>query len=516
MYINSLKKVALFFTLTIVFPFTNLMAIDGPGNMPGAGRERPARKSRKNTEKQRHLEEELKDKQDQISEMLDTLTEAINGNENIHEEDIQIVQSTLEDSSKYVLRMGKAGQCDFYLLKAWANYYNDDSQSALKDALKAYKADPLNSDAKATVAAMSLINGDYKAFASLKKPAKPAIEKKSTRRGRAARPTRTRRSTSKGKLNFNIEMMHTELLGKTIERNEFLCLSGATFTLPAENSVGCILVWKSDYQAEKKDGKSGRLKLQKSRSADGGLFDPMMGGQGMPGGRTRPRSRSNGNAGNQIEAFKLLFMHYLNNSQIKFAALNIDKQTDKEEIAAYLMENPSLWAQILLADNPDRDMSELHAIKETQPVMIITATDGTICYAGSADSFVPIILLENLKNKIVEADNVIDDDFDKLPQVQETPNKDTIVENENGQEQYGESETLEREMQAQKLYEQANIYYKKGKFIGYGKCVKFAREIIEKYPETQYTEMSREMLRDLPRRKQQQFKITDEELGINN
>ncbi len=166
---NSFKKISLILILTAVCSFTNLMAIDGPGDMPGMTRERPARKSRKNTEKQRQMEEELKDKQEQISEMLGTLTGAINGNESISEEDIQIVQSTLEDSSKYVLRMEKPSQCNFYLLKAWANYYSDDRQGALKDALKAYKADPLNSDAKATVAVMSLINGEYKAFASLKK-----------------------------------------------------------------------------------------------------------------------------------------------------------------------------------------------------------------------------------------------------------------------------------------------------------------------------------------------------------
>ena len=237
---------------------------------------------------------------------------------------------------------------------------------------------------------MSLINGDCKAFASLKKPIKPKVEKKSTRRGRPARPTRTRQTTSKGKLNFNIEMMHTELLGKTIEPNVFSCLSGATIALPAENAVSCILVWKSDYQNNgKEEKKFSKLKPKKSRSADPGLFNPMM----QPPARSNSRSTSNPD--DEIEAFNLLFMNYLDNRQIKFAALNIDKETDKEEIAEYLTENPSLWAQILLTDNPDKDMNKLSTIKTDQPVMVITATDGTICYAGSADSFVPVILLES-------------------------------------------------------------------------------------------------------------------------
>jgi TolA-binding protein len=76
-----------------------------------------------------------------------------------------------------------------------------------------------------------------------------------------------------------------------------------------------------------------------------------------------------------------------------------------------------------------------------------------------------------------------------------------------------ESQVLTESIEAQNLYQLAEIHFKKGRYIGYKKCVDACREIIEKYPSTVEAQKAKEMLRQLPSDKRKLYGITEEELN---
>ena len=76
--------------------------------------------------------------------------------------------------------------------------------------------------------------------------------------------------------------------------------------------------------------------------------------------------------------------------------------------------------------------------------------------------------------------------------------------------------SLEDEVRAKQLFEWALNQRKMGRLpvMGYKNMVDACREIIEKYPDSEYAFKARRMLRDIPERYRERYNITDEEMGI--
>jgi hypothetical protein len=73
----------------------------------------------------------------------------------------------------------------------------------------------------------------------------------------------------------------------------------------------------------------------------------------------------------------------------------------------------------------------------------------------------------------------------------------------------------EERVDAEKLFEMALFQRKEARLPGmsYKLMVDYCRQIIEKYPDTEYAFKARRMLGDIPARFRQQFKITEEEIN---
>jgi len=75
----------------------------------------------------------------------------------------------------------------------------------------------------------------------------------------------------------------------------------------------------------------------------------------------------------------------------------------------------------------------------------------------------------------------------------------------------------EEKVDAEKLFEMALFQRKEGRLPGmsssYKLMVDYCRQIIQKYPDSEYAFKARRMLGDLPTRFRQQYKITDEEIN---
>ncbi|MDD5459128.1 MAG: hypothetical protein PHF37_07030 [Phycisphaerae bacterium] len=76
----------------------------------------------------------------------------------------------------------------------------------------------------------------------------------------------------------------------------------------------------------------------------------------------------------------------------------------------------------------------------------------------------------------------------------------------------------EEKSQAEELYEMAKQSYKMGRLPGmtFKKAVDYCRDIIEKFPGTEYEYRARKMLGDIPERYKEMYNITPEEINPRN
>ncbi len=74
----------------------------------------------------------------------------------------------------------------------------------------------------------------------------------------------------------------------------------------------------------------------------------------------------------------------------------------------------------------------------------------------------------------------------------------------------------EEKVDADKLFEMALFHRKQGRLPGmasYKLMVDYCRQIIQKYPDSEYAFKARRMLGDIPTRYRQQYNITEEEIN---
>jgi hypothetical protein len=78
--------------------------------------------------------------------------------------------------------------------------------------------------------------------------------------------------------------------------------------------------------------------------------------------------------------------------------------------------------------------------------------------------------------------------------------------------------SIEDEIQAQKLYEMAMFHRKSGRLpvMNYKKMVDYCREIIKRWPDSEYAFKAKRMLGDIPERYRKMYDITEEETDLDN
>ena len=76
--------------------------------------------------------------------------------------------------------------------------------------------------------------------------------------------------------------------------------------------------------------------------------------------------------------------------------------------------------------------------------------------------------------------------------------------------------SLEQKVQAEKLFEMALFHSKQGRLpgMGYKKMVDYCREIIQRWPESEYAFKAKRMIRHMPERFRRLYNITEEEIDL--
>lgn len=140
--------------------------------------------------------------------------------------------------------------------------------------------------------------------------------------------------------------------------------------------------------------------------------------------------------------------------------------------------------------------------------------------------FVLISKMVNKASKPVEPDKTIADTWrDDEKRLRAEPNATPVAEtNLPAGQQVTLSEpikfkdmTEEEKAGADQLYELAMAQRKMGRLPGvtYGAMVQYCRQIIEKYPDTEYAYKAKRMLADIPANQRDRYHITDDEINPN-
>lgn len=75
---------------------------------------------------------------------------------------------------------------------------------------------------------------------------------------------------------------------------------------------------------------------------------------------------------------------------------------------------------------------------------------------------------------------------------------------------------IEQKVQAEKLFEMAMFHRKQARLPGmtYKKMVDYCREIIQRWPDSEYAFKAKRMLRHMPERYRERYNITEEEIDL--
>lgn len=405
-------------------------------------------------------------------------------------------------------KRNKEQVADYYMLTAWVNYFSDDAENALRAAQKAYTTDRENPDAKATVATITLLTDN--------KPAKPS--------------KKTVEIEKSGQLDLDTKSLKDDLLGRKITSFQSRCLNSTTFEYKNAQENLCIMFWQlKEASSTESNGISTtdpndgtRKPKPKPKSVNLNEFEsefgPGSGSEFGPGPGTTSRSykpAKKTSFDEEMSAFGKFYLQSYGNPEIKFVAVNTNKTVDTQTIIAKLMENNWPWAQ-LMANTPDKPISQFADISSDKPFLAIVDKTGTVKYAGSASGFLPKMMLAKITGMSFSSQQ---QDSEVIKEVNPQPKpatrlapRTTIRTKRPRELDEGEKFQAGKELGAVR---DIFLSRKSQRLITPKRGIEMCRSIIKKYPDTEYADQARTLLREnVDPRYRKRYNLTDEELGL--
>jgi len=502
-------------------------------------RERPQRQGRQN-----NAQDASAAGRDIDKALLDVL-DVVNQGEKPSAQITKSAEQVLQKARKFAKQFDESVTCQYYMLNSWLSYFQDELPKAAQASLKAYRKNPKNNDARSTYAAMAILTDKKPQMLTVRKK-KPAATRSSRRDSRpyndGSRPGRRDypepggypgmtggRSSSGNVLDFDADAVRTEMIGTEIGALELNCLNGTKLSYnPAEAEL-CILFWRQFLEDPgepigEPNGEPNDVSRSGARPSSP-VIPPMMmhmrparDRMGGPDGREMfGRNNNTDPFSLQMTGFSRLFSSQLTNSRMKFVAINTDLYENKYKVINKLLENPWPWAQVM-ANDPSSGASQFGSLDFRKPVVAIVSGNGRVKYAGPATGFLAPLVLSHVSTADTTAAA-----SSRLPVVSEsgttTAQAPPVVNQQQMPGQKPEDNLLENPQyyQAAKLLEYARtLFIPVGRKTGMSskKGVELCREIIKTYPETEYADEARKLLRRVPEHKRKLYKVTNEEMGL--
>lgn len=524
MVFNS-KKYCLSIVL-IISSVISIKAVDYPPT--GIGQPMSPQRNRRDNSQISQQQMQLVQASEQIiQDKLKTILEQINNGQKIPQIEIENCDDLLKENIRYMPKMDENGKAAYFTLSAWTNYFANDYDKAARDALRAYKESETNGDARATFLAISILTGDHKSLLLFKQEKARHLAKIKAEQRKAlieARKSGSRINpktqtfedntfrVNSGTLSLSLDVVLIDLLGEKVDPIKLKNIDDEEFTFPEPNCIESVMAWAIESKIDDNSDNNQNAFVNQQMLMMGQI------------------NSSQTDFGKQINDFKALFNKFRNANNTKFLLVNTDKTFDIQKSAETLEKVSDLFGIVILNMQESIDANSLDKLTSNSNIILILNGDGQIAYAGQLDNYLPVMLIEKLSGHPAEEYVEIQEPQEEMqiippPAAPEQinpgmmpppmmPGMPIAPPPQVEQKPVDETTSLTDDIEAQKLYQIAEISRKKGKFISYKKMVDACREIMQKYPNTQYAPMARDMLRQLPPGKRNLYKITDEELGF--
>ncbi|HEG43207.1 MAG TPA: hypothetical protein ENH94_04065 [Phycisphaerales bacterium] len=458
----------------------------------------------------------------------------VNENRKPDAQTLAAANNAIQANKKDIKTFDDRSQCKYLMLSAWSYHFAGDVGKAFLAASKAYKSDPENSDAHISQVALAIL-ADRRPI-TIKPKTKTTRSRSRQRRSRESdydmEPMETEtvadsptRKKSNGILQLDIAAIKTNLINPRMKRLELNCVNSTKFSFAPGDSNLCMLFWQLDPKKT-----TGPVDTIAPSALDNDPFarqpaEPNGFGSSRRRTRTRNYDSYEDDTSQPIDpdeyekfAFTILFAKSIfakspANSSTKFVGVNTDSLENKQKVIDVLINNPTSWAQVIAAD-PASNASQFANLNIKTPVMAIVTKNGTVKYTGPAAGFLAPMVLESISS--VSATAKIRNPQPAEPQVPSPVNRQTSPTSAKAAPPSQNSEDftqIGQDYQAQKDLSYAQQYIKMGKYTTYKKGIDMCRSILQKYPDTEYAEKARNILRQVPERYQQRYKITNEEMG---
>jgi hypothetical protein len=422
-------------------------------------------------------------------------------------------------------------------------------------AAKACKLDAASGDAWTTQIIMSLMLEKKPMLPRISKGVKdrslqgnkPARSSRKQAQREDAEPTEVRDplvSVQKGVLDFDLLQFQTEAFGKSVKSLTIQNDLDESVTRPAKGKIVCVLVWrKHENESPAPTG---------PKPAPGAVQD-------TPEPVLSEQTATTDEA--SVAAFKNLYTMGKTSADVKFLAVNVDSARHKEEILGDINKASHPWLEMITDDQDKKPLagaeSLLRAVTPSRPLLMMTDPNGVIRYAGPVGGIVAPMLLSHiasvkliavestheatagtdpraLDSPVTDGNSISVRDIRSLsaedsnsvskpapaPMPIQQPAEQSVPQAQQSAAQpaqpYKELSEEDKIQAEQKLAYARDLYMKLGKKPGlnYREGVKLCREIMQKYPGSEYAGQAQQLLRQVPERERPQYGITDEELGL--
>ncbi|MBL7214069.1 MAG: hypothetical protein ISS71_00155 [Phycisphaerae bacterium] len=533
----SWYRQGIFITLTVLF-VNSVWGYEDRGRQRG---EQPENSRRE------QLRQEAQASSSEIDTLLGQILQAVNKNQHPGEDLITQAATMLEENKHFVPAYKDEQKAQYMLLQAWTDFYQGNLPDAMNWSLRACKMDESSQDTWISQAVFCLLNG--------KRPPEPRISKPEPRRDmdetENRRPGRRRdndpinnaRNASasepysrKGTLEFDLSALRSEMLKERFGRLEYKSVDGSKVEYKPGEDTLCIFFWQVEpVRADVEDAGDG---------ANGDVEAMRTGGSG---------SSQKLNLNSQEQYFSNIYKVLKDRPQITCFLLNTNGLQDAERVATgmeddfahEIMDKPVVYA----ADSAS-GASAYVGVKAQIPFMLVADKEGIVRYAGPAADFMPAFILSSLTGVEISLDGAqpqatagrvreFREDLmgmDGLRPWRVTPpkalnhsaadpnrpagdpNSVPTTGQASGKKIAKPTETpLEGQVTADHLLALAQMEIEACRKIrgkSPEKGIVACREVLKKYPNTEYAQQARELLRRVPPQYKKKYEITDEELGL--
>ncbi|MGA2915732.1 MAG: hypothetical protein ABSE89_06870 [Sedimentisphaerales bacterium] len=545
---SNLSKIV-FLAVILLTACTEVFAPPQQFNTPAQSQ----RKVQTPQEKRQQLEQEAPNAMTAVETAYKEILSYVNSAQSPSEADIKNFLKTVAINRKYIpLKVvSDVQKSTYHIFSSWVYYFDNKQDRAMKEAASGQKAAPNNQNTVKTRLALSLLYKDYTS-------ASEALTVQNID-NRPARPPGSAGSESQSyqqptdDIKLDVNAIRIEPLGKIFGLHPEPVEANSAPWRPA-GKLTCALLWTIDtneldhFAPVEKKAKSAREANEPNLPIKP---EPQPYGQQQAPVWQQPH---------ELGEFSQLQGLFGKDKRAAFAAINLNNPEKRKNLVNWLGKNHQTFRTFQLS--ADQQQKTASIIGETNnPMLLIAAPDSTIRYVGDANGFLPQMIIRNIlqnplefassdlnepnlssavishpNQPVVESAQPVESpvepnttsqsltaDINKTDVNTPKPKKDSNDVNTASapvapvMQKADDGFSAADDYQAEEWLSYARTYLQIGNKTPshlYKDPIEWCRKVMKNYPNTKYAQEAQMLLRNVPKEHREQYKITDQELGL--